>query len=144
LYDSCQKKKNSDIFLHTIIQLVVITRNQGVCCAVAKGLLLQNVSGYVRCCQAPSLRALNQVPAGRLAPTISHLPLPAVALFQTMASSSTTSAVVYWHQDRCLSGYPILPPIHSSLIRGLNKQTKIIRSCTVYHPTMTIERQSGY
>jgi hypothetical protein len=54
--------KNSYISLHTIIQLVVTTRKQGVYCAVANGLLLWIVLGYARCCQALSLRALNQVP----------------------------------------------------------------------------------
>jgi hypothetical protein len=69
-------------------------RTQGVYCAVGNGLLLEIVSGYVRCCQDPSLRALNQVPAGRLALTVGHLPLPAVAQFQTLASSYRTSAIV--------------------------------------------------
>ena len=92
LYDSCQN--TTKIFLHTIIQLVFIIRTQGVYCAVGNGLLLGIVSSYVRFCQAPSLRALNQVPAERLALTVGHLPLPAVARFQTLASSYKTSAVV--------------------------------------------------
>jgi len=88
LYDSCQK--TTKIFL----QLVVIIRTQGVYCAVGNGLLLGTVSTYVRFCQAPSLRALNQVPAGRLALTVGHLSLPAVAQFQTLASPNMTRAVV--------------------------------------------------